>query len=106
MPRLPEVFGQPTSLKSSSTSCTTAATSCTCAHVTPGTGIQVDAQLVGMIEIFGANRMRMQLEAREVREPGERGGVARHDLLGGAAGGEAQLATSIQSGRLSGARFW
>ena len=34
-----------------------------------GHRIEIDAQLVGMIEIVGAHRMRMQLEAGEVRHP-------------------------------------
>ena len=51
--------------------------------------IEVDAQLVGVIEIVGAHRMRVQLEAGEVRHPRERRRVARHDFFGGAPGGEA-----------------
>ena len=43
-----------------------------------------------MIEVVGADGMRMQLEAREVGEPRERGGVARHDFFRRAARGEAQ----------------
>ena len=43
-----------------------------------------------MIEIVGAHRMRMQLEAGEVRHPGQRRRVARHDFLGGAAGRKLQ----------------
>src|SRR4051812_3686142 len=35
--------------------------------------------------------MRMQLEAAEVRHPGERRGVARHQLLGAAAGGKLEF---------------
>jgi hypothetical protein len=54
----------------------------------PGHRIEVDAKLVGMIEILGAHRMRMQLEAREVREPCERCGVARNDLVGAAPDGK------------------
>ena len=100
MPREPDVFGQPTRPKSSSAACTTRATSRTCDHAMPGTGIEIDAQLVGMIEIVGAHRMRMQLEAREVGHPGERRGVARHDFFRGPAGREAAASTtSIQSGR-------
>ena len=38
-----------------------------------------------MIEIVGAHRMRMQLEAGEVGHPGERRRVARHDFFGGPA---------------------
>ena len=55
-----------------------------------GHGIEVHAQLVGMVQVLGADRMRVQLEAREVGEPRQRGGVARHDFFGGPAGGEAQ----------------
>ena len=50
-----------------------------------GHRIEIDAQLVGMIEIVGANRMRVQLEAREIRHPRQRRRVARHDFFGGAA---------------------
>ena len=45
-------------------------------------GIEIDAQLVGMIEIVGAHGMRMQLQAGEVGHPDERGRVSRHHLLG------------------------
>src|SRR5690606_3655500 len=54
-------------------------------------GIEIDPQLVRMLEILGANRMRMQLEACEIREPDERGRITRHDLLRRASGREAQL---------------
>ena len=52
--------------------------------------IEIDAQLVWMIQIVGAYRMRMQLQACQVREPCERGGFARHDLVGCAARRKAQ----------------
>src|SRR4029450_10892164 len=39
-----------------------------------------------MIEIFGADRMWMQLEARKVGHPGEGRRIPRHDFLGCAAG--------------------
>ena len=102
---MPEVFGQPTSLKSSST----AATTSTRADLGPLHArhrIEVDAQLVGMLEVLGAHRVRVQLQAGEVREPGERRGVARHDLLGRAPDGKRSSTVSIQGGRLLGARFW
>ena len=38
-----------------------------------------------MIEILGAHRMRVQLEAGEIGHPRERRRVARHDFFGGAA---------------------
>ena len=44
-----------------------------------------------MLEIFGAHRVRVQLETSEVREPGERRRIARHDLLRRAPRREAQL---------------
>jgi hypothetical protein len=46
-----------------------------------GHGIEIDPQLVGVIEIVGANRMRMQLETGEVGHPGQRRGVARHHFV-------------------------
>ncbi|OLC58683.1 MAG: hypothetical protein AUH76_16750 [Candidatus Rokubacteria bacterium 13_1_40CM_4_67_11] len=63
-------------------------------HLRPldaGHGIEVHAQLVGMVQVLGADRMRVQLEAGEVGEPRQRSGVAT---------------TSIHGGRASGARFW
>jgi hypothetical protein len=55
------------------------------AHVRPGDAwywIEIDPQLVGMIEIVGANGMRVKLEAREVRHPRKRRGVPGDDLFG------------------------
>ena len=52
--------------------------------------IEIDAQLVRVIEIVGAHRMRMQLEARQVGHPHERCRVARHDFFGNPAGRKAQ----------------
>ena len=43
-----------------------------------------------MIQVFGPDRMRVQLEAGEVGHPHERGRVTRHDLFGGAAGRKPQ----------------
>ena len=47
--------------------------------------IEIDAQLVGMIEIVGAHRVGMQLDAAEVDDPGETSNVIDDDFLGGAA---------------------
>ena len=52
--------------------------------------VEVGAQLVGMIEILGPHRMRMELEAGEVGHPGQRRGIARHHLLGQASGREGE----------------
>ena len=46
-------------------------------------GVEVDAQLVRMIEVVAAHRVRVQFEAGEVGHPRERGGIARDHLLGG-----------------------
>ena len=81
MPREPDVLGQPVRPKSPSVASTTRATSPDLVPVDAGHRIEIDPQLVGMVEILGAHRMRVQLEAREIGEPGERGGVAGHDLL-------------------------
>ncbi len=54
-------------------------------------GVQVDAQLVGMIEILGADRMRMKLEASQICEPGQRRRITRYHLLRSTARWEVQL---------------
>ena len=85
IPRDPDVFGQPVSPKSASVARTTRGD---CPDLSPADArhrIEIDAQLVGMIEIVGAHRVRMQFEAGEIRHPRERRRVARHDFLGGAA---------------------
>ena len=50
-----------------------------------GDGIEIDPKLVRMIEVFGAHRMRMKLDAGKIGEPGDCGSVARHDFVGAAA---------------------
>src|SRR5262249_46212711 len=42
-----------------------------------GHRIEIDAQLVGVIEIVGPDRMRMELEASQIRHPAECRGVPR-----------------------------
>ena len=106
MPREPDVFGQPRSPTASSDSFATSATSRTAPRRTPGTGIEVDAQLVGVVEVVGAHGMRVEVDAAEVDDPGELRRVVDDDLVGRAARRERQLDRPIQSGRLSGARFW
>ena len=56
----------------------------------PGDRIEVHAQLVRVIEIVDAHGVRVQLEAGEIRHPGESGSVTRHDFLGSAPGGESE----------------
>ncbi len=63
-------------------------------HVLPRdsrAGIKVHAQLVGMVDVVIADRMRVEVDAAEVHDPGERGAVRHDHLVGGAAGGEREL---------------
>ncbi len=41
-----------------------------------------------MVEVTRTHRMRMELDAAEIDDPGEAGGIVDHHLLGGAARGE------------------
>ena len=55
------------------------------AHIVPLDSryrIQIDAQFIGMIEVRRANWMRMQLNAAEVDDPREPGGIIHHDFFG------------------------
>ena len=52
--------------------------------------VEVDPQLVGMVEVLGPDRVRVQVDAAEVGDPGEAGRVVDHDLVGGPAGRERQ----------------
>jgi hypothetical protein len=56
-----------------------------------GAGIEIDTQLIRMIEVVSANGMRIEIDASEVDNPQELGGVADDDLAGRASGGEAEL---------------
>ena len=44
-----------------------------------------------MVQVLGAHRVRVQVDAAEVDDPDELRGVAQHDLVGGPPGGKAQL---------------
>ena len=52
--------------------------------------VEVDAQLVGVVEVFGADRVRVEIDAPEVVDPGEAGGIVDDDLVGGPPGWERQ----------------
>ena len=55
-----------------------------------GRRIEIDAEPVGMIEVTGADRMGMQLDAAEIDDVSEAGGIVVHHLLGGAARGKGE----------------
>src|SRR5437867_12130917 len=63
-------------------------------HVVPAcarAGVEIDAQLVGVFEIVGAHRMRVQVDAPEVYDPEKLCRVADDDLSCRPAGRKAQL---------------
>jgi hypothetical protein len=43
--------------------------------------VEVDAQLIGVCEIVGAHRMRIEIDASEVDGPHQAGGIVEHGLL-------------------------
>jgi hypothetical protein len=57
----------------------------------PRARIEVDAQLVGMLEVVDAHRMRIQVDAPEVDDPQKLRRVAHDHLLRRAPRGEPQL---------------
>ena len=91
----------------SSASLATSATSRTCVPGHARHRIEVDAQLVGMVEVLGADRMRVEVDAAEVDDPEQlrRRPAARSRRRFGRTG-SCSSTVSIQSGRDSGARFW
>ena len=50
--------------------------------VDPGHRVEVDPQLVGMVEVVGAHRMRIEVDAAEVDRPDQAGGVVDDRFLG------------------------
>ena len=91
MPREPDVFGHPTRPRSLERRADHAGDLADLRPLHARHRIEIDAHLVGMVEVVGAHRVRVQLEARQVGHPDERGRLARHHLLGRAAGRKAQL---------------
>ncbi len=54
-------------------------------------GVEVDPQLVGVVQVVGPYRVRVEVEAAEVGHPGQAGRVVDHDLVGRPARGEGEL---------------
>ena len=100
MPRDPEVFGQPTSPTASSDSLQTIATSRICGQATPGTGSRSIRSSSGMVQVVGADRVRIEVDAAEVDDPDQGGRLVDHDLVGGAPGRERQLGGPDPVGRV------
>ena len=89
-PREPDVLGHPTRPRSVSVGLDYTRD---LAHLRPDRpryGIQVDAQLVGTIEIVGTDRVGVQLETRAGWPADKRPRRSRHHFFGAAPDGEAQ----------------
>jgi hypothetical protein len=67
-----------------------------------GAGVEIDAEFVGVIEVGGADGVRVELDAAEVDDPGEAGGVVDDDLFGGAAGGKGERDGAQPVGEIGG----
>ena len=71
-----------------------------------GHRVEVDAQLVGVVEVLGQHRMRIEVDAAEVDHPASPAASRSTASLADVPEAYFSSATSIQSGRFSGARFW
>ena len=100
IPREPDVLGQPTRPTASSASRQTSATSRICGHAHARDRVQVDPQLVGVVQVVGADRVRVQVDAAEVDDPGKRRGLVDDDLVGRPTGRERQLGRADPVGRV------
>src|SRR5262249_27099445 len=56
----------------------------------PRPRIEIDAQLVRVLEVLRADRMRVELDAAEIHDEGEAGRVVDYELLGGPSGREGE----------------
>ena len=86
MPREPEVFGQPTSPTASQG---LADDQGDLAHLRVRHSrhrIEVDPQLVGVVQVVSADRVRIEVDAAQVDDPGQTRCLIDDDLVGRAAG--------------------
>ena len=63
------------------------------AHVPPddtGAGVEIDAQLVGVIKIVGADSVGMKLDAAKIDDPRQARRIVHNNLFRGASGGKRQ----------------
>ena len=106
MPRDPEVFGQPVSPKSASTSAATMATSLICGHRTPGTGSRSTRSSSGWSR--SAARTGCGLRSMQPRLITQASAASSVTTTSSAVRPEGKLSSTVwtKSGRFSGARFW
>ena len=100
IPREPEVFGQPTSPTRLEGLLADHRDVADLGPLDAGDGIQVHPQLVGMVQVVGADRVRVEVDAAEVVDPGQPRRVLDHDLVGGPAARERQFGRAQPLGRV------
>ena len=107
MPREPDVFGKPDEAVLREHLAGAAGDRAHLVEVDVGHRVEVDAQLVGAVEVAAAHRPRVPVDHAEVDAPGEVGRVVDDELARGAPAREAgRSRSSATSGALSGTRFW
>ena len=78
----------------------TIATSRICAHVDARDRVQVHAQFVRMVQVVRPDRVRVEVDAAEVVDPGQPGRILDDDLVGRPAAREGQLGRVQPLGRV------
>ena len=106
MPRFPDVFGQPTKPSSSRTSLHHERDALGVGEGRARLRVDVDAELVGMLDVGAARRPRVEVQRAEIRRPDHVGELGDAELVGVPPEGKVTRAVSIHSGRFSGTRFW
>ena len=107
MPRLPVVFGQAGDAELVEQRLHLVGRLPHIAKSTPGRGVEVDAQLVGVVGVVGLVRPHVEAEAAEVDRPQHVGQVGGHQRLRRWCRWASPRSSSAASrARLSGTRFW
>ena len=78
------------------------ASSRTAEKVAAGVGVQVDAELIGVVDVGGADGPGVEVDAAEVGDPGEVCGVIDDHEVGGAAAGEGDVGGLDAGGQVGG----
>ena len=108
MPRLPVVFGRQSTPRSSNSALVTAAAFADHLEGDAGAGVEVDAELVGVLRVGGGGRPDVEPEAAHVHRPQHVGHVDGDEGVGGGAVRACSILVVVSHGSaLVGAtRFW
>ena len=82
MPRPPDVFGKPRVAEVVEQDARLGGDAHGVGEVGAGLGVEVDAQLVGMVDVLVAHRPRMERDGAHLRRPADDGDLGRADLVG------------------------